>query len=146
MKSSNRFSVALHILVHLVEAKAQPVTSEHLAACLRTNPVVIRRTMAALREAGLVSSSKGHGGGWLLLAKPEQLNLADIYDALGSPDLFTFNPSAGHPECAIEITINLMLGETFDEAKALLIKRFKRITLTDLSADFYATRSKRHHE
>jgi DNA-binding IscR family transcriptional regulator len=37
-----------------------------MAACAMTNPVVIRRTFAGLREAGIVAATKGHGGGWRL--------------------------------------------------------------------------------
>ena len=44
------------------------MTSEALAKCLGTNPVVVRRTMGSLREAGLVAAERGHGGGWRLAA------------------------------------------------------------------------------
>lgn len=58
MPHSTRFSVALHVLAHLVDAR-EPQTSEQLAACVGTNPVVVRRTLAGLREAGLVARVRG---------------------------------------------------------------------------------------
>ena len=42
------------------------MTSEMLARAMGTNPVVIRRLMAGLRERGFVQSEKGHGGGWTI--------------------------------------------------------------------------------
>lgn len=68
MKRSDRLSVALHVLLHMADRGSEPMTSAEMAACVETNPVVIRRTFAGLREAGIVSSDKGHGGGWRLAA------------------------------------------------------------------------------
>ncbi len=58
-------SGVLHVLLHMAEQDA-PATSERLAKAMDTNPVVIRRVMAGLREQGYVRSEKGHGGGWTL--------------------------------------------------------------------------------
>ena len=76
MKRDSRLSGMLHILIHLAEAEA-PVPSEKLALAMQTNAVVVRRVMAGLRDAGLVSSSKGHGGGWVLARDPAQVSLRD---------------------------------------------------------------------
>ncbi|WP_414490804.1 Rrf2 family transcriptional regulator [Stenotrophomonas maltophilia] len=62
MKSANPLSDALHVMAHLV-GHAAPRTSEQLASCLPTHPVVIRRLLAQLHKAGLVRSTRGHGGG-----------------------------------------------------------------------------------
>src|SRR5215216_4074782 len=82
MPRSSRFSVALHVLAHLVEAP-EPQTSEHLAECVDTNPVVVRRALAGLREAGVVTSSRGTGGGWVLAREAADITLRDVYTALG---------------------------------------------------------------
>ncbi len=63
MKYDGRLSGILHVLLHMAETKA-PLTSDALAKTIATNPVVIRRIMAGLREQGYVHSEKGHGGGW----------------------------------------------------------------------------------
>ena len=62
MKTNSQLSVTLHLLLHLADS-ASPVTSQALAGAMHTNPVVIRRMIGGLREAGLVHSSKGHNGG-----------------------------------------------------------------------------------
>lgn len=45
---------------------------------LGTNPVVVRRTMAGLREAGYVSSERGHGGCWVIACGLGAVSLAEL--------------------------------------------------------------------
>ena len=84
MRRDSRLSGVLHILLHMAE-QAEPVTSEVLAKVMKTNPVVVRRIMAGLRDGGYVRSDKGHGGGWRLARDLSQVTLRDIYIALESP-------------------------------------------------------------
>ncbi|TXD40644.1 Rrf2 family transcriptional regulator [Xanthomonas campestris] len=71
----------LHVLLHMARS-AQPMTSEQIARMLSTNAVVVRRTMAGLREAGYVHSSKGHHGGWQLARDLAQVTLLDVHRAV----------------------------------------------------------------
>lgn len=50
------FSTAVHILTLLASMPGERLTSEFIAASVGTNPVVIRRQLASLREAALVES------------------------------------------------------------------------------------------
>lgn len=137
MKRSNRFSVALHVLVHLAERR-EPSTSEHLAACVRTNPVVVRRTLAGLRQAGLVASAKGHGGGWTLGREPAAITLRDVYAALGERMLFAIDLSGGNPECRVQRAVAGTLDDFLHDAEALLAARLSRITIADVAAQVCA--------
>jgi Rrf2 family protein len=133
MKRSNRFSVALHALVHLAE-RTDPATSEHLAACLRTNPVVVRRTLAGLREAGLVASTAGHRGGWTLARDAASITLRDIYAALGERLLFAIDLGGGNPDCRVQRAVAGTLDDFLHDAEALLAARLSQITLADVAA------------
>ncbi|HEX7128414.1 MAG TPA: Rrf2 family transcriptional regulator [Thermodesulfobacteriota bacterium] len=135
MKRSGRFAVALHVLVHLAESPDEPATSEHLARCARTNPVVVRRTMAGLREAGLVTSARGPGGGWRLARDAGSVTLRDVYAALGERLLFATGKAPVNPGCVVEHALTGALDDFFRRAEATLAERFGRITLADLSAD-----------
>lgn len=115
--------------------RAEPLTSEELAACFQINPVVIRRTMAGLREAGLVASERGHGGGWRLRREPGRISLRDVYAALGEPMVFQMAPHTESPGCIVEQAVNGAMEDAFEEARALLMSRFETITLAALAAD-----------
>ena len=135
MPASSRFSVALHLLAHLVEAP-EPQTSEALAGCVRTNPVVVRRTLAGLREAGLVTSSRGPGGGWSLARPPAEVTLRDVYGALGErllQGIDVAGPGASGGGCRIQRAVSGALDDFLDDAEALLAERLGRITLAGLA-------------
>jgi len=82
MKRNSRLSLALHTLGHMAGDPTQMQTSADIAEHAGTNPVVVRRVLGKLREAGLLESEKGHAGGWRLARLPSQITLADVYLAL----------------------------------------------------------------
>jgi Rrf2 family protein len=135
MKPNSRLSVALHVLLHMAQ-RQDPMTSEEMAACAGTNPVVIRRTFAGLREAGIVASTKGHGGGWRLGRALTDVSLAQVQDALDEPVIALGTPGGGKseemPGCAIEKAVNAALDEAVAEARALLARKLATISLADL--------------
>ena len=136
MPRSARFSVALHVLAHLVDAP-EPQTSERLASCVGTNPVVVRRTLAGLREAELVASSRGSGGGWMLARAPGDITLRDVYAGLGERLLLAIDvsgPGDRAGRCRIQHAVAGTLDEFLDDAEALLAARLGRITLAGLAA------------
>ena len=137
MKRDSRLSGVLHIVLHLAEVD-HPMTSDSLAKAMMTNPVVVRRLMAGLRERGYVRSVKGHGGGWTLSCDLSKTSLRDIYDALGSPECLALANRNEATACLVEQAVNAALREAFNEAEALLLARFAEVTLADLSADFHA--------
>jgi Rrf2 family protein len=137
MKTNSQLSVTLHLLLHLADS-ASPVTSQALAGAMHTNPVVIRRMIGGLREAGLVHSSKGHNGGWSLARDLAEITLLDVYRALGSPRLLALGHRADNPDCLVEKAVNASLGDAFDAAEALLLARFGDVSLARLRGDVHA--------
>lgn len=135
MRKDSRLSRVLHVLVHL-DAFDTPVTSDVLAEMLSTNPVVVRRTMALLRDQGYVQSVKGHSGGWSLSTPLSELTLLDIHKALGDSSIFTIGLTDEHTQCPIEHAVNAALKDVMNEAEALMLERFGEITLDILGAEF----------
>ncbi|MBD3835846.1 Rrf2 family transcriptional regulator [Brevundimonas sp.] len=139
MKRDSRLSNVLHALLHMAEHQARtgsPMTSDQLAVCLSTNPVVVRRTMGALRDQGLVASEKGHGGGWRLARPLDQVTLGQVHAALGGTGLIPDAPPVEADGCLVEAAVNDALSDTYAAARALLVARLDSITLADLAADF----------
>ena len=137
MRSDSRLSRMLHVLIHM-DRHQKTATSEMISRMLNTNPVVVRRTMAGLREQGYVRSEKGHHGGWTLVKPLSEIALFDVYQAIGEPELFAIGPASDHPECLVEQAVNVAVGDALREAEALILARLRSVSLADLAADFEA--------
>lgn len=135
MKTNNSLSSTLHILLHMADSGV-PLTSEQLATFLDTNPVVVRKMLSGLREHNIVSSEKGHNGGWKLARALGEITLFDVYLALGSPALFAIGNRNHAPECLIEQGVNRTMNGAFSQAHDLIISQFKEKTLLDIGTEF----------
>ncbi|MGV3634750.1 MAG: Rrf2 family transcriptional regulator [Pseudorhodoplanes sp.] len=136
MRYDSRLSGVLHAVLHMAERDG-PATSQTLAKAMGTNPVVVRRIMAGLRDKGFVRSEKGHGGGWTLACDLASVTLRDIYDSLGCPSLLAIGNRSEQPQCLVEQAVNASLNQAFRDAESLLLSRLEGVTLAALSADFH---------
>ena len=135
MTHSSRFTVAIHILTLLAYSGPDPLTSEFIAGSVNTNPVVVRRLLASLREARLVASQGGPGGGWHLLQEPGSLTLAAIYQALEGASLFPLHASEPNVDCPVGKHIQQALAGIFSDAQDAMVASLARVTLAQLVRD-----------
>ncbi|MDO7835775.1 Rrf2 family transcriptional regulator [Sphingobium sp. HBC34] len=135
MRNDSRLSRMLHVLLHMARHDG-PMTSEAIARMLGTNPVVVRRTMAGLRDAGYVRSEKGHGGGWAIAADLEAVSLLDVHRAVGGPRIFAIGSEHSNPDCAVEKTVNAAVEDALRDAEALLVARLGAVSLAELARVF----------
>lgn len=92
--------------------------------------------MALLKQAGYVTSVKGHCGSWTLNRVLAEITLYDIYKIVGESSVFTIGLTDEHNNCPIEIAVNALLGEVLNQAEALMLRRFKEITIESLAKSF----------
>jgi Rrf2 family protein len=127
---SSRFAVAVHLLAYMTWRRSEPVTSERVAGSVNTNPVVVRRIVGALRNAGLVSVQPGVGGGAQLAREPEGITLLDVYRAVEDDDaLFALHaqPPCGH--CDVGGNIQGVLQEVFARASRAMEAELEDVTI-----------------
>ncbi|ALC87247.1 MULTISPECIES: Rrf2 family transcriptional regulator [Bacillaceae] len=133
MKISSRFTVAVHILSLINYDRNVICTSEWIAESVNTNPVVIRRVMGKLKNAGLIDIRRGLGGA--TLQKPlQEITLLDVYravDVVDEGELFQMheNPNPNCPVGAnIQGVLELILFRAQDAMEAVL----KEVTMEEL--------------
>ncbi len=129
MKQDSRLVRMLHVLIHIGLLGGRE-TSETIARMLNTNPVVVRRTMSALRRKGIVGSEGGRGGGWVLLRPLTELTVLDVQTALREDKVLSAGLSSDHPACPVERAANAALVEAFARAEETLIGEFGRLKLS----------------
>lgn len=113
----------------------QPMTSDELARRMSTDPAVVRRTMAGLRDAGIVRSEKGHGGGWSLERALDQVSMRDVHEALGIDELFTLGLRTESPGCLVEQAVNRAMKDALGAAENVLLKQLGQVKLAAIAAE-----------
>ncbi|WP_041527312.1 RrF2 family transcriptional regulator [Paracoccus aminophilus] len=137
MKTDGRLARMLHVLVHMGLLGGRE-TSERIGQMLNTNPVVVRRTLGALRDHGIVASEGGRGGGWKLTRALDQITVLEVQRALTSGAILTAPLSRDHPTCPVERAANAVLEAAFAKAEAQLVASYGAVTLAQIAASAFA--------
>lgn len=132
MKTDGRLARMLHVLVHMGLLGGRE-TSERIAEMLNTNPVVVRRTLGALRAYGIVDSEGGRGGGWKLLRPLDRITVLDVQRALNDGAILRAPVSRDHPACPVERASNSVLEEAYAVAEAELMEKYGSMTLARIA-------------
>lgn len=127
------FSVAAHALVYL-SCKNSVLSSEELAGSICTNPARVRKVVAKLKKAGLVTTKEGSVGGCRFGGDAETMDLAQVADALE----VTFVESSWHSgdqdqDCLICSGMGGLMDGLFADLDRLCKERLSHITIADLS-------------
>ena len=134
MQISSRFTVALHIFTCIdVFKNEQKVTSDFLAGSIGTNPVIIRRLLGQLKDAGLISVARGTGG-CKVLRPLDEITFYDVYkavDAVEDETLFHFHENP-NPKCPVGRNIHALLEDRLNDIQAAMENEMKRHTLAEL--------------
>ena len=137
MQISSRFTLAVHIFACIDTFQNEyKVTSDFLAGSTNVNPVIIRRILGQLKNAGLVEVARGSGGA--TVAKPlKDITFYDIYKAVecvDSGELFHFHENP-NPACPFGRNIHHILDEKLERVQNAMERELKSITLEDVKRD-----------
>ena len=136
---SSRVAVAVHVLAYMAWKRSEAVTSERIAASVNTNPVVVRRIVGALRNAGMVTVQPGVGGGATLAREPDDITLLDVYRAVeDGEELFSLHPSEPSQSCNIGGNIRDVLRPIFCTAHRAMESVLAQVSIADVGEQVMA--------
>ena len=135
MQITSRFTVALHIFTCVeVFMDKYKVTSDFLAGSINTNPVIIRRILTQLKNAGLIEVARGTGG--ITVTRPiDEITFYDVYQAIEpveNGDLFHFHESP-NPACPVGRNIHKAMGQKLAEVQKAMEDELRQTTLADIA-------------
>ena len=137
MTTNLRFSVALHILTLLATNGTGLLTSEEIASSVDTNPVVIRRVMASLRQSGLVEFAARGQRRLAADETPASITLCKVFESVREDDLLSMHAHP-NPHCPIGGHIRESLQGVFAEAEKALHSSLSNQTIADVLEDVRA--------
>ncbi|NIH83845.1 Rrf2 family transcriptional regulator [Amycolatopsis granulosa] len=132
MALSSRSAVAIHALTMLARWDDRSLTSAEIADSLASNPVLVRRILGSLRDAGLVWSTEGRGGGWSLARAPREITLHDAYAAVEEGRILSRHAHPPSDACEVGRNISAVLEVEFRDAERAMEERLGRTTIADL--------------
>lgn len=137
MQISSRFTIAIHMLACMdVFQDEYKITSDFLANSINVNPVIIRKILSQLKDAGLIEVKRGPGGA--AIAKPlDEITFFDVYrsvDCIEENTLFHFHENP-NPNCPVGKNIHQVLDDKLLRIQTAMEQELKSITLADLNSD-----------
>lgn len=108
-------------------------TSEYMGKSINTNPVVVRRILSTLREAGYVISQPGVGGGISLAQPSDTISMLDVYQLFKADELFPMHTNPPAQQCPSGGTIQPILKPIYDEAHQAMCHVLAQTTIAQLA-------------
>ncbi len=112
--------------------KKKCCSSARLAATVNTNPVVIRRLLIELQEAGLIRTQRGPHGGAVLLVKPAKVTLLQIHAAVTESEFFGIHPRRPSRRCPVGKNIERVMEQIRKRLRRSIRKELEDITLAQV--------------
>ena len=122
---------ALRAIAFLAEHAPAARTTEQIAQATKVPPAYLSKVLQALSRARIVRSQRGIGGGIALVARPDQLTILDVVNAV--------DPINRIRRCPLDLAAHGVrlcpLHSRLDAALATVEEAFASTTLADLLAD-----------
>jgi Rrf2 family protein len=131
MGLSSRSAVAIHALTMLGRWD-HSLTSAEIADSLASNPVLVRRILGSLRDASLVWSTEGRGGGWSLARPAREITLYDAYAAVEDGPILSRHPHPPSDACEVGRHMQNLLEVEFREAEQAMRERLSQTTIAHM--------------
>lgn len=133
MAANSQFSIAVHVLTIIARSGGdERVKSDYIAQSVNTNPVVIRRLLSNLQEAGLVVSQVGAAGGTSLAKLAKDIRLSEIYKAMSCGEVFALHTSKPSEDCPVGKNIEAVLCRLQKEIDKSVEEKLHQFTLRDV--------------
>ena len=134
---TSEFAIAVHALVYL-NHRQQTVSSEALASNVCTNPARVRKVMAKLKKAGIISTKECLEGGYHFEKDSSCVNLRQVCDAL-EVDFVSASWKSGDKEmdCMIASGMAAIMDEIYADLDELCRKRLESITIASIEAKIF---------
>ena len=132
---NTQFSIAVHLMLALGLNCGKELTSAQMAKSVNTSPSFVRRILAKLSKANLVSATTGKSG-FTSLAKPaEEISLLEIYKAVDAPQTFAIHDYPTQESCLVSCNIEKTMQKVLTKAQDSFEETLSETSLAEIIAD-----------
>jgi len=134
MLSNTHFAIAVHALTGLAFNRGEWVGSEGLAKSVGTNPSFLRGVIGQLRDAGLVETRLGKGGGARLARPADEITLHDVHRAIEEGAPIATHVCDADSVCPVARGMGRLLDDVNDRVARAVRSELETVTVADLLA------------
>ena len=128
---SQTVEYALRAVVHLADRDPTPRTTEQIAAATLVPKAYLSKVLQGLRQAKIVASKRGLGGGMTLAKPPSELTILEVVNSV--------EPIVRIQECPLGLVAHGVhlcpLHKRLDNALAMVEDAFRSTTLAEILAE-----------
>jgi Rrf2 family protein len=135
MATNTQFSIAVHLMMALGLNCGKEVTSAQMAMSVNTSPSFIRRILAKLSKANLVTATTGKSGFSSLAKSPDEISLLEIYKAVDAPKTFAIHTYPAQQSCEVSCNIESVMQKILDRAQNSFEATLGETTLAEVMAE-----------
>lgn len=136
MSSSTKLSTAVKALCFLAEAYPDPKSSSQISNRIGINASKIRQLLSMMSKSGLVKSSKGNTGGFVINKSPNNIHLQEIYCAVEDRKAFHMDVNRTDGELVNEThKFNNYFLDLFNQVQIEIEDKMTKINLDTVIAE-----------
>ena len=135
MAVNTQFAIAVHIMAGIGFCPSGETTSAKIADSVNTSHSFVRRILAKLSKAGLVSTTMGKSGSSALARPPQEISLLDIYNAVEAPKVFAIHDYPAQASCPVSCGIKSSLDRVLERSQRSVEESLLHIKLSEVLAD-----------
>ncbi|MGT2959490.1 Rrf2 family transcriptional regulator [Streptococcus caballi] len=129
--ANHRLSDLLQILVYVEVHHTETISSERLAASLKSNPSLVRQMLSQLRKAGIITTQRGKVG--FRIEKPlAELTVLDVYRTIDNQgDLLKVDQNTAKT-CSVGVAFPEVLQSHYHDIQKQAEAQMAKISLKQL--------------
>lgn len=118
------------ILTHMAGTPDQVISASELASSLGLGPATVSKVLKSLGQHGLVTSTRGARGGYCLSRPAQQINIAQIIDALDDQPFGLTECTATPGVCSVEADCHIRTN--WERINAIVRRTLEDVTVADM--------------
>ena len=133
MSASTKLSNSVKALCFLAQNSPEPQSSATISRHTGVNASKLRKLLSDLAVIGVVSTSKGASGGYVLARKPEEIHLQEIYCAIEDRKAFHLDVTASESKnMGQSAAVNRYFLDLFSEIQVEIENKMENLSLASI--------------
>lgn len=132
MSASTKLSTSVKALCYLASTHPAPQKSSKIAEEIGTNASKLRKLLSMMSKTGIVESTQGTTGGFLLKKSPKKIHLQEVYCSIEDRKAFHLDVTKNGRESKLNKKFNSYFLSLFADIQVDIEESMTKITIESI--------------